>query len=192
MTCIVGYIDKENKEIVIGGDSAGTDSGFNSTVRLDTKVFIKDNRFIMGFTTSFRMGQILHYVPLRVEEQSEFEDDMAFMVKKFIPAVRAVFKENWGDMKNGGGASVGGMFLVGYKNMLYTIESDFQVGMSSRGYDAVGCGSDYALGAMHFMESMYGAHRLDAKKMITNALEAAVDFSAGCRPPFIIKSLKYE
>lgn len=39
--------------------------------------------------------------------------------------------------------------MVGYKDTLYTIYEDFQVGICSRGFDSVGCGGDYALGGLY-------------------------------------------
>lgn len=57
MTCIIGYNDKENEKIYMIGDSAGV-SNLDVTVRSDKKVFFNGD-FLFGFTTSFRMGQIL-------------------------------------------------------------------------------------------------------------------------------------
>jgi len=57
MTCIVGLIDKESKKIYMGGDSAGV-ANYSLSVRKDPKVF-KRYGFIFGFTSSFRMGQLL-------------------------------------------------------------------------------------------------------------------------------------
>lgn len=52
MTCIIGFI--KNKKVYIGGDSAGV-GGSHVTIRRDSKVF-KNGNFIMGYTSSFRMG----------------------------------------------------------------------------------------------------------------------------------------
>ena len=38
MTCIVGIIDRKDKEIIIGADSAGS-SGSDVRIRKDVKVF---------------------------------------------------------------------------------------------------------------------------------------------------------
>ena len=57
MTCIVGLEHKG--KVYIGGDSAGV-AGYSLSVRADQKVFINGN-FIFGFTSSFRMGQILRF-----------------------------------------------------------------------------------------------------------------------------------
>lgn len=89
MTCIVG-IAHEGK-VYLGGDSAGV-AGLDITKRKDVKVFQNDE-FVMGFTSSFRMGQILHYsfTPPKVAVE-DADDLMAYMVRKFVPAVRAIFK----------------------------------------------------------------------------------------------------
>ena len=57
MTCIVGLVHEG--VVYIGGDSAGV-AGLSLTVRADEKVF-QNGEFLMGFTTSFRMGQLLRY-----------------------------------------------------------------------------------------------------------------------------------
>ncbi len=54
MTAIVGLV--HNATVYIGGDSAGV-SGYSMTVRADSKVFTI-GPYLMGFTTSFRMGQL--------------------------------------------------------------------------------------------------------------------------------------
>lgn len=59
MTCVVGLIDKKTKTTYIGGDSLGSTSNLK-TVRKDKKVF-KIKNTCLGFTSSFRMGNILAY-----------------------------------------------------------------------------------------------------------------------------------
>lgn len=177
MTVIVGLVDKD--DVYLGGDSAGV-AGLSLSIRADEKVFA-NGPFIMGFTTSFRMGQLLRY-KFDVPAQTVYQDDMQYMVTTFIDTARLCFQNNgFGDK----GATKGGSFLVGYRGKLYTVSSDFQVGISADTFDAVGCGSDLALGAM------YAASKLDPIKRITTALEAASYFSAGVAPPFrIIKLAK--
>jgi hypothetical protein len=55
MTCIVGL--RQGGKVFIGGDSAGI-SGWDVTVRADPKVFLS-GPYAMGFTSSFRLGQLL-------------------------------------------------------------------------------------------------------------------------------------
>ncbi len=174
MTCIVAI--EEKGVVYIGGDSAGT-AGTSIVIRTDEKVFI-NGPFIMGFTTSFRMGQLLHY-KFSPPKQNTNQSDMEYMVTDFIDAAKKCFVDN-----GFGNNSHGGTFLVGYNGHLYTIESDFQVGMSQINYNAVGCGSDIALGSMHSTDGQPPQTR------IKKALEAASKFSNGVAPPFISLKLK--
>jgi ATP-dependent protease HslVU (ClpYQ) peptidase subunit len=173
MTCIVGLVDKG--DVYVGGDSAGV-AGLSISIRADEKVFV-NGPFIMGFTTSFRMGQLLRY-KFNPAVQTVNQNDMQYMVTTFIDTARKCFEDNgFGDK------SEGGTFLVGYHGQLYTINSDFQVGIPADRYDAVGSGSDLALGAM------YATPKLTPIKRLTVALEAASAFNAGVAPPFRIIKL---
>ncbi len=75
MTCIVGI--ETDKGVVIGGDSAGV-SGLGLTVRADEKVFAR-GPFVMGFTSSFRMGQLLRYGALDPDLRKAYDDPDRFM-----------------------------------------------------------------------------------------------------------------
>ena len=180
MTCIVGLVDKSN--IYLGGDSAGINAfNLSISIRNDVKVFI-NGPFIMGFTTSFRMGQLLQY-KFDPPKQTAAQDDMKYMVTDFIDSVRQCFAYNGFGSMSDKADNVGGNFLVGYNGTLYNIDSDFQVGIPKCGYDSVGCGSDLALG------SMYSTVGKKPEDRITKALEAASQFSAGVAPPFLILKL---
>jgi ATP-dependent protease HslVU (ClpYQ) peptidase subunit len=176
LTCIVGLLDKG--DVYIGGDSAGV-AGLSISIRADEKVF-GNGPFLMGFTTSFRMGQLLRY-KFDPPAQTVGQEDMQYMVTSFIDAARQCFSRNgFGDKD----ATTGGSFLVGYKGALYSIESDYQVGIPATPFDAVGCGSDLALGAMFATKGMKPEER------VRTALEAAAAFSAGVSGPFKIMKLE--
>lgn len=179
MTCIVGLECEEG--VVIGGDSAGV-SGMDMTVRADEKVF-RVGPFIMGFTSSFRMGQLLRY-SLRVPDHYNDESDYQYMVTSFIDAVRECLEEG-GWKKKKDERESGGSFLVGYRGRLYEVDSDFQVGMNVCGYAAVGCGHAYAMGSLYATD--YQDKRPFAIHRVRRALEAAETFSAGVAGPFVIE-----
>ena len=81
----------------------------------------------MGFTTSFRMGQLLMSDErFKVREQKENESNYDYMVSAFIPSVQKLFDVG-GFLRESSKEKTGGTFLVGYKGNLYCIEDDFQV-----------------------------------------------------------------
>ena len=88
MTCIVGLVQKGT--VYIGADSASV-SGWTSRVTRLPKVF-RRGPFLIGYTTSFRMGQLLEHA-LAVPPQGDESDDMRFMVTTFVESVRALLKE---------------------------------------------------------------------------------------------------
>lgn len=171
MTCIVGIAD--SGKVHIGGDSAGVD-GYHRTIRADEKVFVNGS-MAFGFTSSFRMGQLLRY-RLTVPKQHD-EELMSYMCGTFIDAVRQTLKDG-GWLTTNSGEDHGGTFLVGYAGHLYRVDSDFQVGESVDRFDAIGCGSEYALGAMH------AAVDAGMGSPLAVGLEAAARYSIGVAAPF--------
>ena len=184
MSCIVGL--KDGNTLYMGADSAGV-LGLDITVRADEKVF-RRGEMLFGFTTSFRMGQILRYC-LQIPERRPGQDDYEFLCTHFIDAVVACLSEK-GFAKTKDGEKSGGIFLLGYRGNIYKIESDFQVGKSAVRYEAVGCGDKYAKGALHFMTGPAASDlRLPAEVVVREALAAAAKHSAGVCEPFIVERL---
>lgn len=185
MTCIAALI--HNNEVWMGGDSAGV-AGLNVTVRKDPKVF-KNGEFLIGFTSSFRMGQLLRY---RFNPPRYYEDDdvYAYMCTDFIEELRYCLKAG-GYATRINEEESGGNFLVGFKGRLFEIGSDFQVGESIAEYNAVGCGEEYAKGSLFSMMGInsLAEDKLSAGYIIEEALKAAEYFSGGVRSPFIIEKI---
>ncbi|KKM93710.1 hypothetical protein LCGC14_1205560 [marine sediment metagenome] len=177
MTCIIAV--KYDGKVYMGGDSAGV-TGLEITTRQDSKVFTVGEMMI-GYTTSFRMGQLLRYMKMP-ERTEKMRDDFQYMVACVIPAIRKILTDG-GYTKKEHGVEKGGQFLIGYRSHIYCIHSDFQVGERIDDYDALGCGASYALG------SLYGTSRLSPKNRILKALKTAAYFSAGVREPFNVVTL---
>lgn len=172
MTCIVGLV--HDGKVYMGGDSAGV-GGLDLTIRADKKVF-RNGDFLMGFTTSFRMGQLLQY-SFRPPQRYPDRDVMAFMVTDFIEAVRNCLRAG-GFASKREEAEQGGTFLVGYQGRLFKIDSDYQVGEAAAGYDSCGCGESFAIGAF------YASQGVAPDERILLALRAAEANSAGVAAPF--------
>lgn len=179
MTCIVGLV--ENGVAWLGADSCGS-NGYDKTIRKDKKIFkLKDTSAIIGYTSSFRMGQLLMYSNNLIDKRDEPNINHEYLVKYFIPNVIKLF-EDGGYSTNKSGEKQGGEFLLAYKDKLYKIESDYQVGESCDNYDACGSGEAYALGSLKTTEDM----NMTPKERIHKALESASKFSCGVAPPFYI------
>ncbi|WP_345432945.1 hypothetical protein [Actinoallomurus vinaceus] len=177
MTAIVGITD--GNTVVIAGDSAGVGGGVTQP-RLDAKVFTNGS-YVIGYTSSFRMGQILRYA-FKAPVPPEREEDLhAFMCTNFINGVREGLKDGGWASKNND-QEEGGSFLVGVRGRLFEIGHDYQVGELIDGYTAVGCGAEIALGALHAT----GNADLSLESRAIAALEAAAHFSTGVRAPFTI------
>jgi ATP-dependent protease HslVU (ClpYQ) peptidase subunit len=179
MTCIVGI--KDNGKVYIGGDSLGS-SHYKKVIRVDQKIFIK-NDMIFGFTSSYRMGQILRYSFVAPKQLHEDADDMEYLVNKFIPALIKCY-DSHGYLTKKENVVIGGVFLLGYKTKLYKIESDFQVGESINEFDACGSGEDFALGSLYSTTAI-----TDPESRIQTAINAAAEFSPGVGGNNLIMSI---
>ena len=173
MTCIVGIVHEG--KVHIGGDSAGVE-GLDLRIRVDRKIFL-NGPFVMGFTTSFRMGQLLAFA-LKPPRRHATDDVMTFMVTEFVNAARECLKAG-GFAKKTNEEETAGNFLVGYAGRLFNIGSDYQVCENVHGFDACGSGESYALGSL-----LATAGKDDPEARVNAALAAAETFSAGVRAPF--------
>lgn len=177
MTCIVGLV--EGDTVWLGADSAGC-AGYALTVRADQKVF-RNGPMVFGFTTSFRMGQLLRYA-LKVPDHDPRVEVDKYMTTTFVDAVRDCLKSHgWASKTKE--SEEGGEFLIGYRGALFRICVDYQVARALDGYDAVGCGTQLALGALFACSHLTGRARIDL------ALLAAERMSAGVRRPFHVLAL---
>ncbi len=181
MTCIAAVTD--GSHIVIGGDSAGV-ANLSLTLRKDKKVFKKKdetgNEWVFGFTTSFRMGQLIQYeLILPLMEEKHRADLQGFMVTKFIPNLRKCLTDGgWSETKSD--RETAGTFIVGLLGRLFVVQSDYQVEEPADSFVAVGCGHDLAKGSLYTSQGMK-----NPTKRVRLALEAAERFSGGVRAPFL-------
>ncbi|MEV4436621.1 hypothetical protein [Streptomyces sp. NPDC049555] len=172
MTVIVGLV--HNDRVHLGGDSAGV-SGLRITVRRDPKIF-RNGPYAMGFTTSFRMGQLLHHAFKAPKPKGDLD---GFMATVFVDKLRTCLK-NGGWARKDSEQEQAGTFLVGIHGRLFVIYDDYQIAEPADGYAAVGCGSEIALGALHATSAL----DVKPRKRLTLALVAAAHHSAGVCAPF--------
>jgi ATP-dependent protease HslVU (ClpYQ) peptidase subunit len=176
VTAIVGLVHQG--QVYIGGDSGGV-AGWDLVIRADRKVF-RNGSYIFGFTTSYRMGQLIQY-GFSPPEPPE-EDLHRFMVTTFVDALRDCLKSG-GYQKTDNGRDEGGTFLVGVAGRLFQIQADYHVGEAADPFSACGCGANVALGALYATSTVN-----DPTERLTIALGAAERFSNGVRGPFAFVS----
>ena len=177
----------------MGGDSAGCSSTGLIELRADAKVFERDG-YLIGYTTSYRMGQVLRYCAVLPPAPAE-GDLHAFMVHDFIPAVRDAYAEQGfaktaskGEEKDGrhfseSGQACGGLFLVAVGASLFIVREDFQVGVPLLPYTAIGSGALVAHGVL------FATADLAPEERVRIALDAAAEHTSCVRPPFVMRSL---
>lgn len=179
MTCIVGVV--ENGTVYIGGDSAGSNSIHQLTIRKDKKVF-RNGDFLIAGTGPFRLIQLLRY---SFEPPKRETDDIErYMATTFVDAIRECFKAGGYAWKSSERESFEGKFLIGYQNRLFIIEGDYQVEEATYPYNAVGSGTDVALGVL------YATPDIQAMKRVELALKAAEQHNTTVRAPFHIEVLE--
>jgi len=179
MTCIAAYLDT-NGDIYMGGDSIGVLDYTYLTVK-EPKIFRRKN-MVFGYTTSFRMGQILQYdidIPAHHSELKTNE----YLISVFIPKIISKFEETK-FLKIEDNQTVGGLFLIGYDKKIFLIEPTFSVLETESNYNSCGCGEDFARSAFWMMENK----KVKPKDKVITALECASAHSL-VKPPFHILKL---
>jgi ATP-dependent protease HslVU (ClpYQ) peptidase subunit len=178
MTCIVAL--RSGDAVYMGADSASTDGWVMYQVR-DPKIF-RVGRMLIGFTSSWRMGQLLGHSLTLPEHHGDVPADR-YMATSFIDAVRECLKRGgWAKKENE--VEKGGAFLVGYQGRIFHVDDDYHVGESVADFDAVGSGYMIALGSLHTSAAWH-----DPIKRVNAALEAASSYCATVRGPFTVRDL---
>jgi ATP-dependent protease HslVU (ClpYQ) peptidase subunit len=184
MTCIVAVKDKN--KIWMGGDSAACDEVGNSIiVRKHPKVF-QNGKFLIGFSGSFRVGQILqyHFVPPKNKSNSDYE----YMCTSFVEEIQHTFSIcGFTDYNKVSTEIPDSELIVAYKKEIYTIHQDYDVSQNVVPYAATGTGYDLAMG------TLYAIHNLNVEmhpeEKVEMALNAASTFTANVLPPYTILAI---
>src|ERR1035437_478649 len=174
MTVIAALIHEG--KVYMGGDSAAVDESQCLLVRKDSKVF-QNGPFLIGFTSSYRMGQIL--MDTTFPDPGNM-DEFVYMRTQFVDVARTRLKDG-GYVKVDSNREESGQFLVGFHGRIFLVDEDFTIGESSDPFFAVGQGSQEALGALYSAPE----DRPPGESLVID-MSAAARFRSGVRPPFNI------
>jgi hypothetical protein len=170
MTAIAGLVHEG--KVCIGADSASVDTSGDIILRKDVKVFKLGSDFIVGYISSFRMGQLLRFT-FKPPSYEEPKDVYEYMCTSFIDELRKCFRD-------------GGEFLIGHRGRLFNVQPDYQIAEVVCEYNACGCGYPYIL-ISFYTSRQFGI--VDPIIRVKTALHAAETFSAGVRGSFNIEIL---
>ena len=182
MTCIVGI--EHNGKVTLAADQLGS-SGVSKSIRRDEKLVKIADQLVLAFTKSYRQGQLLRWrLPDELPDLElinsigaapDVERRERWMNTTFIDAVRKVF-EKAGALAKHDQVEEGGVFLAGFGDRLWTIESDNQVASPAAGWDSHGSGWGPAAGAMSATEGL----RMGPEKRLDLAVRAACEVVPSC------------
>lgn len=184
MTCVAAVSTADL--VVMGGDCAGS-NGHTVQEYADSKVFAVElkpqgTRLLLGYTTSFRMGQVIQH-SMDWPRFDASDEAWPWLVKCVVPVMRRLLSDHgWLEKKSE--REVAGKMLIGLGSELFTMDSDFHVfPHKEHGFAAIGSGEEVALGSLHTSQAL-GAK--DPQARVHAALSAASDMTPFVRDPFTI------
>lgn len=174
MTCVLAYTDGKTSHM-IADSCAFNMCQYTKHPRKDKKIYPilgKCENAYLGFTSSYRMGQILSKTTFDYKTIT-FET----LLDHYIPKCITRFKNGCYDDKG----NDGGNFIIIQKGSLFEIDSDYQIAEPARNYTAVGCGEHFVMASF---ETLLRSGRTDIKNMMLEALQVTIEFSAFVGAPF--------
>jgi hypothetical protein len=151
MTLIVGVdltLDKK-KYLYMAGDKCGS-NGFTKDLYIKPKIF-KRNNLAFGYTSSYRMGQILEYAKISKDLPDWTVESNVYT--SFVDWAKVAMKEG-GYLKETNGVSQGGNFIFYNGKSLYEVQDDFSLLIPEDGLLAVGAGEYHAKAIMRSFMSL--------------------------------------
>lgn len=186
MTCIIGYKDKVNNRVYIGADSRVTSGDQIRDISSNIKLFKPKNNtnIVVGASGVLSAVQALKYSDVFPGEEylqkSKLEFNIEYITKHLIISIMELLEKRKFIDKDYLALDI----VIGYKDKLFFIDSDFCGIEIDSDYISIGSGSDYALGSLFTSKNDYD--NCVVLKMIT-ALQASC-ISSAVSPPFYIMS----
>ena len=144
----------------------------------------KSGEFLYGYCGSLRAGQILQHIFAAPQLPDDDTDDAIekYLVQEWSEALRSCFLDSGhAKIKHEVQTANDTWFLLGVRGRLYQMQGDYSVWRVSRGYQAIGSGEQFALGALEVMSKQ---RKYRAERMILTALAAAAEHAPTVGPPF--------
>jgi hypothetical protein len=176
MTCILAI--SNGKRVLIGGDTAGSAVDGKEVYSFPeaSKIFVT-GPYAVGFTTSYRAGQILRYGVEWPEPPADAAALERFLVVDLVDALRGGLKAGGWERTHEGVVS-GAQIVIGLGAAIFMVTQDYAV-LPMR-FAAIGNGRLPAYGALHVTEGL----EMPLSERAHLALQAAEAYVPGVRAPF--------
>jgi 20S proteasome alpha/beta subunit len=196
VTCVVGVVGAGG--VLLAGDAQWSDDRTHR-IGSEPKVFELFEVLAIAYCGSGRLGQILTYhLTDSLEEPSLVMDEHYWAVREFIPYLRTVTQDH-GHLHIRGENQVEELgqsaFLLAVRNRLFSVEADFSVNEHALPYEALGSGTDHAIGVLH---SELGDDKRplvslnDAESVAKKAIKAAAKFGNFVGGPIsVVRTVTY-
>ena len=182
MTLILGLTIKSHSYIL--GDSAAAKDDHVEPVVTPKVWKVKSHNMLMGYTSSFRMGDLLKYYWNPPEHPKGMSDE-EYLATLFVESMIDVFQRGlW--LSSEGGKIIGGEMLCIYNGTIHVVQPNFSVITSVHTYKAIGSGQHHAEGAMHSTDGL----GLKPKERMLRAASAAESYTGSVCGPFQILRVK--
>lgn len=151
MTCIVALRDSSGL-VTLAGDS-GTFVGWNVTDKPDGKVW-KSGEMLLGVSGTSRGSAILRYsfVPPAIPTDMPL---ITYMNTLFVNEMRDKCRAGGFLKVESGVDGLGICLLVGLKGRIFWMDNYFDISEVSTHYHSIGCGAEYAMGALGLAVQLY-------------------------------------
>lgn len=176
MTCIAGLVDKKNRRIFLGADSAATGDKEQCSIA-DHKIFFcgDQKQLLIGVAGCIRTINLLA-TNLIIAPHLQ-GGDYRYITVDVVKAMKGTLRGEVSPRDN--------HFLVAYRGKLYEIDEKWQIMRSRWGMHGIGSGGQFAVASLL---STAGEPSLRRMKL---ALRAASKLHTEVCPPFVIKSLEF-
>lgn len=184
MTVIVGITDGD--KVYMGSDSMI--SGENDKQSLKTPKIIKKecikgcgiedevNNMLIGVCGTLRGLQLLQY-QWESPIQSQDQIDENYIYVSVLNSIRSLFIEHGSGVILDNQDQQPDYFLIGYKEHLYLLESNYQIYEVDKPYAAIGSGAHYALGTLHLLYDKFVER---PNYFIRKSISSAIEFCPTC------------
>lgn len=162
MTCIIAKVVEG--VVHMAGDKLGS-NGYTGTISQRPKIFIK-GEFLIGYTTSFRMGQLLEF-SWSPPEKMESQSIDTYIYKYIVDSIKKVLTSDGFAEDTRGGA-----FLFGYQGKLFSMQADFSI-FEVEDIAAVGCGADMALASLFTISNVALKNTMSVEEQLALSIKTA-------------------